>query len=371
MGKTQSDKCSASLSKPLVSVVLAAFNEEAIIQANLVTLRDYLETLEHEYDWEIVLVDDGSQDRTGEIADDFARSCSNVRVFHHAVNFGLGQSLQFAFGQSRGDVVVTLDIDLSYAPEHIGQLLARLRETSAKIVLASPYMKGGSISNVPLLRRLLSVGANRFLARLSREHLSTFTSMARAYDGAFIRSLDLRAMDMAIMPETIYKAVMLQAHIEEIPARLDWQAHNLAAGQRHSSMRIMRHVAATVLSGFIFRPFVFFVVPGLLLLAFSLYVNAWMFVHFFEAYGALGDNFAGDRISAAVGNAYQDYPHTFVVGLVSLVLSIQLLSVGILSLQSKVYFEEIFRLGSATRQLRRSVRSVSNETSPDDTSRET
>ena len=360
MNEGQRKKNSASPSKPLVSIVLAAYNEEGILAANLKQLHSYMQSLEDDYDWEIVLVNDGSTDGTAETADAFAKSHSRVRVFHHAINFGLGQSLQFGFGQCEGDFVVTLDIDLSYSPDHIGLLLARIRQSKAKIVLASPYMKGGSIANVPLLRRVLSISANRFLSRLSQEHLSTFTSMARVYDGPFIRSLSLRAMDMAIMPETIYKAVLLQANVEQIPARLDWGLHESTPIPRRSSMRIMRHIAGTVLSGFVFRPFAFFVVPGLLLLIFAAYVNAWMFVHFFEAYGALGDAFTGDKISAAVAQAYEEYPHTFIVGLLSLMLSIQLLSVGILSLQSKVYFEEIFRLGSATRLLRRPVQAVSS-----------
>ena len=67
-----------------------------------------------------------------------------MHVLHHLTNFGLGQALRFGFGHCRGDYVVTLDMDLSYAPEHIGALLERIRARGAKVVVASPYMKGGT-----------------------------------------------------------------------------------------------------------------------------------------------------------------------------------------------------------------------------------
>src|SRR5882762_9392586 len=151
----------AARPKPLVSVVVPAYNEEAIVARNLASLYEYMESLEDECRWEIILVNDG----TGELAEAFARGRSNVRVLHHAVNFGLGQAIRFGFNHCRGDYIVTLDLDLSYSPEHIRELLAKIQETKAKIVVTSPYMEGGRISNVPWLRRTSSVLANRFLSR--------------------------------------------------------------------------------------------------------------------------------------------------------------------------------------------------------------
>jgi glycosyltransferase involved in cell wall biosynthesis len=332
--------------KPLVSLILPAFNEEAILEKNFDVLLSYIQSQGADFDWEIILINDGSSDRTGEIVDGIGRRCSLVRVFHHAVNFGLGQALKFGFGRCRGDYVVTFDVDLSYSPEHIGQLLEVISSTNAKLVLASPYMAGGKISNVPMLRRVLSVGANRFLSLLARGRLSTLTCMVRAYDGHFIRNLNLRATGMDVMAETVYKAMVLNARIEQVPAHLDWGLQQATDGSRQSSMRIFRHIVATVLSGFIFKPFIFFVFPGLLLLGFSAYVNIWMIIHFVNAYSDLAAAQAEVTLSQAVAVAYAGHPHTFIVGLLSMMLAIQLLSLGILALQSKSYFEEIFHLGS-------------------------
>jgi hypothetical protein len=207
-------------------------------------------------------------------------------------------------------------------------------------------MPGGTIRNVPALRRMLSIAGNRFLRLFVKGRFSTLTCMVRLYDGPFIRSVNLRAMGMDVMPEMLYKSMILRAHIDEIPGRLDW-APQLQYGQaRTSSMRVLSHVIGTVMSGFIFRPFLFFTLPGLLLAAFSLWVNAWMFVHFFDAWRDLSGTQPGATMSQAVGLAYQRFPHTFVIGLLSAMLAAQLIGLGILALQSKRYFEELFHVAS-------------------------
>jgi hypothetical protein len=250
-----------------------------------------------------------------------------------------------------------MDIDLSYSPDHICRLVDTLLRTNAKLVLASPYMKGGTIFNVPLLRKVLSIGANKFLSVVAHGNLSTLTCMVRGYDGEFGRNLILRATGMEIMPETIYKSMILRAEIEQIPAHLDWGLQ-VKQQQRQSSMRIMRHMLSTVLSGFVFRPFMFFVVPGLLLFVFSAWINTWMIIHFFEALQVVPPDAVTDNVSWAIAKAYQDYPHTFIVGLLSLMVAVQLISLGILALQSKSYFEEVFYLGSAIAKRAMSEKSI-------------
>jgi glycosyltransferase involved in cell wall biosynthesis len=334
--------------------VVPAYNEAPIIEKNLAILCQYMESLEDEYRWEMLIINDGSTDETGALAEAFASTRENVRVLHHLTNFGLGQALKFAFKHCQGDYVVTLDLDLSYAPEHIQQLLAKIRATRAKIVVTSPYAAGGQISNVPWLRRMLSIWANRFLSRAAKGHLSTLTGMVRVYDGKFIRSLNLKSMGMEINAETIHKALLLQARIEEIPAHLHWQPQRDASRKRSSSMKVYRHTLAVLLSGFLFRPVMFFIAPGLALLLISLYSNFWMVVHVVERFLASDAlPIFPERIDGAVGAAFNEAPHAFIVGGITLMLAIQLISLGILALQSKSYFEEIFHLGTAIYRLNR------------------
>lgn len=333
--------------RTVVSIILPAYNEAAILREHVIVLLEHLKTLEDRYLFEVLIVNDGSQDETGPIADALAREFAGIRVFHHRRNFGLGQALKTGFAQFRGKYVVVLDIDLSYGPEHVGLLLDRMRSTGARMVLASPYMRGGRTEKVPWLRLVLSRLANLFLARASGQRINTMTCMVRAIDGRFLRSLHLRSTGMDVMPEMIQKAQLLRATIDEIPAELNWERQMRVGGRRQSSLRIARQIFGTAVSGFILRPFTFLLVPGLLLLAFAAYVNTWMVIHFFEAYGQLAPS-EGVSIdfSAAVALAYARYPHTFIVGLLSLMVSMQLIGMAMLSVQNKRYFDELFHLGS-------------------------
>ena len=326
----------------LLSIVVPVYNEQALLEHHLDRILSYLQSIEGEFRWELVVVNDGSQDATTEIVNEFALREHNVIALHHPKNFGLGQALKFGFRNTMGDYVITMDIDLSYDVDHIGELARTIRDRKAKIVLASPYTKGGSIRNVPWPRKFLSVWGNRFLSFFAKGHLSTLTSMVRAYDGNFIRSVNLRSMSTDIMPEIIHKSMILGGSIVEIPGRLDWGPQQEYLDGRVSSMRIMRHIFATVLAGFIFRPFLFFVIPGLAIAAFSAYVNFWMFVHYFVALEQLKLSGGTASFTDAFAVAYQQYPHTFIFGLLTAMLAVQLIGLGILAVQSKEYFDELF-----------------------------
>jgi len=240
-----------------------------------------------------------------------------------------------------------MDLDLSYSPDHIEKLLIKITETRAQIVLASPYMKGGEVSSVPWGRRVLSKWANRFLALTvkglnGRSNLSTLTGMVRAYEGNFLRTLDLKAMDVEINPEIIYKSLLLRGRIEEIPAHLDWSLQKTEGKKRSSSVRMLRSITSCLFSGFIFRPFLFFILPASALLVLSTYTLVWVLAHTVVHYL----NLPAPTLSAAVAAAFYQSPHAFVVGGVTLMLAIQLFSLGILALQNKRYFEELFHLGT-------------------------
>lgn len=320
------------MKRPTVSVIVPAFNEAATIERNLGELHRY--TLDNQqFSWEIIVVDDGSTDETGDLVQRFAEGRPNVRVLQHRVNFKLGQALRYAFGVAGGDYVVTFDSDLSYSVDHIGLMLDELIATDAKIVVASPYAPGGRTTNVPFVRRVLSRGANWFLSLAAKGELTTLTGMVRAYDGVFLRSLNLKAMDAEINPEIIYKAQLLRALIHEVPAHLDWTFHETGGRRRPGPFKISRGVMSNALLAFVFRPFMFFVLPGLVLLALTI----------------IGLVNVGIRIGqeGGVAEAFSRYPLAFLATAVGLIVGTQLMGMGVMAMQSKRYFEELFHLGTS------------------------
>lgn len=344
---------SIEFERPFVSIVAPAYNEAAIIQKNLSLLCEYMTSLETEYRWELIVINDGSADETGDLAEAFANTRENVYVLHHMFNFRLGQALRYAFKKCQGDYVVVMDLDLSYSPDHIGKMLDRIRKTRAKIVIASPYMKGGKVSNVPWLRKILSIWANRFLSVITTrdrfsDRLTTLTGMVRAYDKQFLSGLVLKAMDVDIHSEIIYKAMILRARIVEIPAHLDWKFAFKKDERRKSSMRILRSIIMNLTSGFTLRPFMFFMVPGFTLLIFSIYPLIWAVIHTVSNYQKiiLTSKSISFPIADSIAAAFLQSPQSFVVGSFGLIIAIQLICVGFLSFQNKRNYEELFYLNS-------------------------
>lgn len=335
--------------KPLVSIILPAFNEEAIIKKNIAILYEYLETLNDKYDWEILIVNDGSSDQTGALAESISKSYENMTVYHHKTNRNLGTAMRTGFDNSQGDYVIVMDIDLSYSPEHIGKLLNKIEEADADMVIASPYMKGGKNTCVPFMRLLLSKTVNFLMRKASNLNIHTFTGMVRAYNGDFVRSINTKSTTYDINPELILKAHILRAEVIEIPAHLDWTEQQKSGNTRTSSLRIFMGILNGLVNSFISRPYAFFWIVGLLILLISLYIIIWIFINTYQVFpetAVLADGFE-ERFTLAVSEVFRKRPYSFVVGGTTLIISIQLLSLGFLSLQKKRYFDELFHLNSA------------------------
>jgi len=329
---------------PLVTIILPSFNEEAILRNNVEILCRYLQNLSTRYQWEILIINDGSRDRTGEIANELSKRYSFIRVFHHKKNRNLGGAMRTGFKNSRGEYVIVLDIDLSYSPEHIEQMLDEIEETDADIVIASPYMKGGKNTAVPFLRLLLSKAVNRIMRISSDLDIYTFTSMARVYKGNFIRNLNLKAISYDINPEIIQKANILRKRIVEIPAHLDWSAQKAVGKTRTSSLRIFSGILSSLVASFIFRPYMFFMAVGLFVLLLAIYVIAWIFINTYLAFPVVASQATGleSQLTLAVAQVFKERPYSFFVGGTTLIIAIQMLSLGFISLQSKRYFDELF-----------------------------
>jgi glycosyltransferase involved in cell wall biosynthesis len=332
--------------KKKVSLVLPAFNEEAILIANLQILCNYMKGLEQIYDWEIVLIDDGSKDRTGELAEEFAKSNSRVIVTHHKVNLNLGNALKTGFLHAKGDYIIVLDLDLSYDETHITPILDTLEVTKADVVIASPYMKGGKVTAVPFFRKLLSRFVNWFMRLSAQEKYYTYTSMVRGYRTEFIKNLNLKTKDYEISPEILYKAMILRARIVEIPAHLDWTEQNKLIGKRTSSIRILRGIISGLMSGFIFRPYIYFLGVAVILMILSLYMIIWILINTMSVYPEIvtTTSYWDEKLSKAIGLTFEMRPHAFFVGGITLIVSVLFFAIGFLSLQSKRYFEELFHL---------------------------
>ncbi len=142
-------------------VVVPTYNEAENIELVLDRVRASAPTLD------VLVVDDGSPDGTGELADKVATHDDSVQVLHREAKAGLGAAYLagFAWGLARGyDVLIEMDADGSHLPEQLPRLLEALPE--ADLVLGARWVPGGRVVNWPRRRMLLSRGGNLY-ARLA------------------------------------------------------------------------------------------------------------------------------------------------------------------------------------------------------------
>ena len=130
---------------------------------------------------EIVIVDDNSPDGTGAEADELARS-HRMKVIHRQGKLGLSSAVTEGFSAASGSDLVVMDADLSHPPEKIPAMVSMLESGEAEIVIGSRYVKGGSVENWPIRRRVISKGATLLARGLTkvRDPMSGFIALKRS-----------------------------------------------------------------------------------------------------------------------------------------------------------------------------------------------
>jgi len=168
----------------------------------------------------------------------------------------------------------------------------------------------------------------------------------------FIQTVNLKTKDYEVNPEILYKAMILRARVVEIPAHLDWTEQNKYKGKRKSSIKMLRGFFSGIMSSFIFRPYIFFLAVGTVLMLLSLYELIWLLfdtLSYISASTGLIPTF-----SESLARQFRKNPQSFIVGGITFLAAIQFLSLGFLSLQSKRYFEELFHLGTSFKKEKQS-----------------
>ena len=170
----------------------------------------------------LLVVDDGSPDGTGAIADELARTHpGRIEVMHRTGPRGLGRSyidgLRHAVA-SGADLIFQMDADLSHNPEH----LPAIAEAASRfdVVIGSRYLTGVSVVNWPLHRIFLSAFANRYVRAVTRISVTDCTSGFRCWRREALARLPLDAMvsnGYAFIVEMLFEASRRGCTIGEVP----------------------------------------------------------------------------------------------------------------------------------------------------------
>lgn len=219
------------VSRRLVSVVAPLFDEEECATPLVAAVRSAL--ADAPFDWELVLVDDGSRDRTAEIVAGEAARDPRVRLVRLARNFGQTQAMQAGFDASRGSVLVGMDGDLQNDPRDVPMLVAKLDE-GFDLVAGYRVQR----QDAWLARKLPSLVANQLIRWITRVPVRDNGCSLKAYRRETIERMHLYADQHRFLPALA--AATAGARICELPVRHD--ARRLGRS-KYGAGRIVRVLA--------------------------------------------------------------------------------------------------------------------------------
>jgi glycosyltransferase involved in cell wall biosynthesis len=195
-----------------VSVVVPAYNEERTIES---MLRSLLKSIPDVY--EIIVVDDGSSDKTAELAQNWARAESRIRVLNLKKNEGKTAALKRGFAESTGDVVIVQDADLEYDPQEIPCLVGPIANGEADVVYGSRFMVRRE-ARVLYFRHYLANRLLTFLSDLLTDlNLTDVETGYKAFRGEIIRQMVIESSRFGFEIEVTAKVAKLRCRVYEVP----------------------------------------------------------------------------------------------------------------------------------------------------------
>ena len=173
----------------------------------------------------VLVVDDGSPDGTGEIADRLAARHDEVRVLHRARKTGLGRAYLAGFGmalEQGAAYVLEMDSDFSHDPEDLARLLAAVRG-GADLALGSRYVPGGDVPEWHALRRAISRGGCWYAQVVLGLPVRDLTGGFKCFRREVLEAIDLpsvRSEGYAFQIELTYRALRRGFRVVEVPSKM-------------------------------------------------------------------------------------------------------------------------------------------------------
>ena len=190
-----------------ISVVIPAYNEERRLPGVLGRIPDFVD--------EVIVVDDGSSDRTYEAARVFAEKDPRIKAIKLEGNCGKGCAMREGVKNSSGDVVVFMDADGQHRPEDIIKLVEPIASGEVDMVIGA---RKGDLKSRPLHRRL----SNVITTKLIRLKLGTYVYDTQSGFRAFRREFlpEIESDRYEVETEMLFKTARMGAQIGEVPVEL-------------------------------------------------------------------------------------------------------------------------------------------------------
>ena len=199
-----------------LSIIIPCYNEKKTIQA---ILKKIIESLNNYkiFDYEIIIVDDSSDDGTKELLNEI-KNKEKMIIFFHETNLGKGAAIQTAIQHITGDITIIQDADLEYDPYDYNKLLLPFFETNADVVYGSRFLGGGKYTRIHFFWHYL---ANKILTffcnSLINLNLTDMETGYKVFKSSIIKNITLQEKTFAFEPEITIKLSKKGCKFYEVP----------------------------------------------------------------------------------------------------------------------------------------------------------
>ena len=193
-----------------IIITIPAYNEESTIGTVIQGIKQTM--IQTKYDYEIIVVDDGSTDRTAENA----RKAGAI-VFSHPYNYGLAETFRTEMEkalQSDADIIVHIDADNQYRANEIPKLIEPVEKGEADLVLGSRFM--GTIEEMPVMKRWGNIAFSKVVSQISGIKITDAQTGFRAFTREFAEKITIIST-YTYTQEQIIKAVRNKFKVKEVP----------------------------------------------------------------------------------------------------------------------------------------------------------
>jgi dolichol-phosphate mannosyltransferase len=202
-------------------LILPTYNEAENLEAIVAAASEVLDRAAPE-GFRILVVDDGSPDGTGEIADRLAGAHSWAEVLHRSEKGGIGPAYVAGFRHALAEgaaYVMEMDSDFSHDPADLARLLEAVMD-GADLALGSRYVPGGGVSDWGWLRRFISEGGSTYARRVLGLPVRDLTGGFKCFRRQVLEAIELeqvRSQGYAFQVELTYRAVRAGFRVVEVP----------------------------------------------------------------------------------------------------------------------------------------------------------